>query len=70
MRTRYLFWYQFNKNDKITYYYVVAKTHKQARYFWLNFIYKSVGRCYDYVDFAISEEEETEGHAIGSIYYN
>lgn len=44
----YLFWYLSDKMTSTEYVYVIAKSYKQAKYFWYNFVKYTLGYVYDY----------------------
>lgn len=66
----YLFWYLMDETSTTEYVYVIAVSHKQAKYFWFNFVKHHLGFVYDYDIDACNEIDEsqfTRPHEIGDI---
>lgn len=71
MKKAYLFWYVFDYlTEKTEYIWVVAVSHKQALYFFNNYMRENVGRVYDKADEAcneISEKDFLHSHEVGEV---
>lgn len=69
MKKAYLFWYIFDyKSNKTEYIWVIAVSHKQALYFFNEYIHKNLGRVYDRADEACNEKSEfLRNHEIGEV---
>ena len=69
MKKAYLFWYIFDyKSTKTEYIWVIAVSHKQALYFFNEYIHKNLGRVYDRADEACNEKSKfLRRHEIGEV---
>lgn len=69
MKKAYLFRYIFDyKSTKTEYIWVIAVSHKQALYFFNEYIHKNLGRVYDRADEACNEKTKfLRCHEIGEI---
>lgn len=69
MKKAYLFWYIFDyKSSKTEYIWVIAVSHKQALYFFNEYIHKNLGRVYDWADEACNEKSKfLSNHEIGEV---
>ena len=69
MKKAYLFWYIFGyKSSKTEYVWVIAVSHKQALYFFNEYIHKNLGRVYDKADEACNEKSKfLRNHEIGEV---
>lgn len=69
MKKAYLFWYIYDyKSTKTEYIWVIAVSHKQALYFFNEYIHKYLGRVYDKADEACNEKSEfLRRHEIGEV---
>lgn len=69
MKKAYLFRYIFDyKSTKTEYIWVIAVSHKQALYFFNEYIHKNLGRVYDRADEACNEKSKfLRCHEIGEV---
>ena len=69
MKKAYLFWYIYDyKSTKTEYIWVIAVSHKQALYFFNEYIHNNLGRVYDRADEACNEKSKfLRGHEIGEV---
>lgn len=69
MKKAYLFRYIFDyKSTKTEYIWVIAVSHKQALYFFNEYIHKNLGRVYDKADEACNEKTKfLHYHEIGEV---
>ena len=69
MKKAYLFWYIYGyKSTKTEYIWVIAVSHKQALYFFNEYIHKNLGRVYDRADEACNEKSKfLRYHEIGEV---
>ena len=69
MKKAYLFWYIYDyKSTKTEYIWVIAVSHKQALYFFNEYIHKNLGRVYDRADEACNEKSKfLRCHEIGEV---
>lgn len=71
MKKAYLFWYVFDYlSTKTEYVWVIAVSHKQALYFFKEYMHQNVGRVYDKADEACNEINEIDflqNHKVGEI---
>ena len=69
MKKAYLFWYVFDYlSTKTEYIWVIAVSHKQALYFFNQYMRDNVGRVYDKASEACNEIDEADflhNHEIG-----
>lgn len=69
MKKAYLFWYIYDyKSTKTEYIRVIAVSHKQALYFFNEYIHNNLGRVYDRADEACNEKSKfLRCHEIGEV---
>ena len=69
MKKAYLFWYIYDyKSTKTEYIWVIAVSHKQALYFFNEYINNNLGRVYDKANEACNEKSKfLRNHEIGEV---
>ena len=69
MKKAYLFWYIYGyKSTNTEYIWIIALSHKQALYFFNEYIHKNLGLVYDRADEACNEKSKfLRNHEIGEV---